>query len=205
MPGTMSRADLAADLKAALHDAANYFKAPDNADFARLLDAAALDLSRYRLRVVSSLIMLVADQPTYPAPDDLLSFRSAQWSWPGEIGQPPWRRRGLERMPEVSAADGLLQLSPAPSAGLIAARGAALHFTYHAAHRIGTDAPDTTVRPTDRALLLLRAQVEAMRELAVHLAGKSTQAVPATGGQPRNGTPAALADLLFQEFLRGVG
>ena len=73
-------------------------------------------------------------------------------------------------------------------------------FYYFGVHAIGSAAVDTTVSAPDRALLLLRAQAEAMRELAMRNVVKPQQMRDGYTSMPRNGTPAALFESLLAEF-----
>jgi hypothetical protein len=65
---------------------------------------------------------------------------------------------------------------------------------------LGDNAADTTVTAADRGLLLLRAQVEAMRELSVRAAAKPVQLRDGLSGVARNSTPAALHEVLLRVF-----
>ena len=56
-----------------------------------------------------------------------------------------------------------------------------------------------------RSLLLLRAQAEACRELALRNVSKPVTMRDAVGSQPRNGTPSALYQMLLTEFETRVG
>lgn len=203
MPGTMSRADLVADLKASLHDAADVFTADADADFSRMLDVSALDLGRYRPQILNGSIALTAGTDLYDAPAGMVSFSRELWS-PGRVPA-PWEAGYPGPLPRISmvGTPGARKLlfSPAPTAAHIAALGAVFAFVYLAAHAIDDDAADTTIPPELRHALLLRAQAEAMREMAMRNTGKSQVRVDGGGsGTPRNGTPAALFSVLMEEF-----
>lgn len=203
MSGSMSRDDLVADLKASLHDAANVFTAAADADYDRLFSVAARDLGRYRPLLLPGAIALTPDVLAYAAPADLIYFGHETWST-GRLPQ-PWERAYPGPVPRVSVvgAPGARQLifSPAPSALLLAVLGATFGFIYHAAHGIGTNAVDTTVSAADRGALILRAQAEAMREMAIRNTGKPiTRIDSGFFGTPRNGTPSHLFTMLMDEF-----
>ena len=66
-------------------------------------------------------------------------------------------------------------------------------------------AAQTTVPEHSRSLLLLRAQAEACRELALRNVSKPVTMRDAVGSQPRNGTPSALYQMLLAEFETRVG
>lgn len=202
MPVIMSRAELVADLRLSLQDAANVFTASGGADFSRHLDAAALDFSRIRPRTLLGEITLVADQFNYPAPADLLTYKSSLWGV-NRYSQ-PWDKHWPGRLPDVLVAKNggvrELHFSPPPTAQQIATLSSAYKFWYFAAHAIADAAAETTILSGDRGLLLLRAQAEAMRELAMRNAAKPVQMRDGISGSPRNGTPSYLFELLMKEF-----
>ncbi len=70
---------------------------------------------------------------------------------------------------------------------------------------MATTDSDTTVPDEHRGLLLLRAQAEAMQELAARNIAKPVQLRDGQGGAPRNGVPAALHAQLMDAFERGAG
>ncbi|HLP97484.1 MAG TPA: hypothetical protein VK149_03465 [Sideroxyarcus sp.] len=201
MPGTMSKADLIADLKASLQDMANVFTTADDADFVRHLSVAALDMGRKRPRTLLGSLTLVADQFNYAAPADFHSFKSYLWG----IGRAnPWEKTYTGRLPDVRAAvNGStreLHLLPAPTQSQINQLGSAFKYYYFASHSIGETAADTTIQAADRGLLLLRAQAEACKEMAMRNIGKPVQMRDGITQGPRNGTPASLYDALMKYF-----
>jgi hypothetical protein len=205
MTGTMSQADLVADLKSSLQDVADVFTASNDADFVRHIERAAHDLIRVHPHVLAGTLTLTADLGTYPAPPDLVrvhrtrwadSYRGQQWDrdWPG-----PFPRVSVVR----NGANKLLFLTPAPNARQIAVLGQTFPYDYCAHHLIGENAVDTTVDTADRSLLLLRAQAEAMKELALRNLAKPVSLGPpgaSVGSMPKNGSPAGLYELLMSEF-----
>jgi hypothetical protein len=198
----MTRAELAADLKASLQDAASVFTAPDGADFLRFLDKAALDFYRVRPRTLLGELTLVADQFAYEAPDDLLAYKSALWGTDRRIQ--PWEKSWPGRLPDVYLCeDGgarALHFLPAPTAQQISVLGSTYKYWYFASHQIGDTEADTTILSGQRGLLLLRAQAEAMREMAMRNISKPVQMRDGVSSGPRNGTPAALYAALMKEF-----
>ena len=201
MPGTMTRADLAADLKVSLQDAAKVFTAANDADFIRHLDAAALDMGRVRPRTLLGTLTLVGDQFNYPAPADFLSYKSALW---GVARAQPWEKSYPGRLPDVrTAMNGAvreLHFLPAPTSAQISALGSSFKYYYFAAHSIGTLATDTTIQAGDRGLLLLRAQAEAMKEMSMRNISKPMTMRDGISNGPRNGTPQYLFELLMKLF-----
>lgn len=202
MSETMSRAALIADLSESLHDAASIFTAADGGDFSRHLNSAAYDMSRVRPRTMLGSIDLVAGQEAYDAPADLQIFKSALWGV--SRTHRPWDRNWTGSLPYVRLAfEGIapkMYLLPAPTAQQISVLGASYKFYYFAAHSISDDGAQTTISRGDRGLLLLRAQAEAMRELAVRNAGKPVTMRDGISGGTRNGTPSSLFEALMNEF-----
>ena len=65
MPGSMSEADVIADLKRSLHDSATAFNAADDADFKRFLSIALAGMQSKRPRTLLGMVSLVAEQDVY--------------------------------------------------------------------------------------------------------------------------------------------
>lgn len=203
MAGTMSQVDLVADHKASLQDAANVFTAAADADFIRHLVIAALAFGRKRPRTLLGTLTLVADQDSYALPADFVSFKSDLWGI-GARKYQPWETNYPGRLPDVSVSGDVgaqtIYLSPAPTAFQIGVLGSAYKFYYYAAHSISATAASTTIQPADRGLLLLRAQAEAMKEMAMRNIMKPAMLRDGLSNGPRNGTPSALFDILMQLF-----
>lgn len=197
----MARADLVADLKASLLDAAKVFVAPDDADYLRHLDRAAEALTVRRPRTMVDTLSLQAGVPNYSAPADLWRYKSTNWG--ADYRGNPWDRSWPGRLPQVRELDRELWLMPAPTAHQIAVLGPRFTYFYYARHRLA-DAPEhSTVGTGERSLLLLRAQAEAMRELAMRDTVRNTAVVrDGFTGQMRTNTPAVLAQQFLDEFER---
>ncbi|MDH5633611.1 MAG: hypothetical protein OEZ10_11525 [Gammaproteobacteria bacterium] len=210
MPGTMSKADLVADLKQSLHDAANAFdrtglEAVDNA-MARLLNLAAIDLGRLRPRIITSTVTLQAGVADYDLPAGFGGFQVCEWGEDVRRRMMPWEANYPKRLPHATVIAGgvngkQLHLVPAPTAQQISLLGSTYPFTYRIAHVIDDLAANTTVPDTERALLLLRAQAEAMRELAMRGVTKAYKLKDGVS-QPRNGTASAIWQVMMQDFER---
>ncbi|WP_374349627.1 hypothetical protein [Chitinimonas sp.] len=199
----MKRSALAAELKASLHDAGGLFDAVDDADFARFIDLAAADLGRVRPLLRRASFDLQADADAsgcYPTPADFRDFHSTSWGTGHGIA--PWSANYPGEMPRVrclrTAAGQVLELSIAPSPRQLALLGSRYAYRYYASHAVLEDPTQTTVRPQDRGLLLLRAQAEACKELAIRNVVKPMALRDGMSQGPRNGTPAAL----FAELMR---
>lgn len=202
MAGSMSRADLVADLTASLHDAADVFT--DAGAMARLLDVAALDFSRHRARTLLGTLTAEVGRMDYPAPADLYAFKSSLWGIAPAVRAKPWERNYPGPLPDVRAVDGAtgreLHLTPAPTQQHLSALGAEFRFYYFGKQVIGDTAAETTLRDGDRHLLLLRAQAEAMREMSIRNSGKPARMNDGLHSSPRNMTPAALHAEMMREW-----
>lgn len=209
MAGSMSETDLALDLKASLQDSASVFSGAADSDFKRHLAAAAIAFSYKRPRTLVGAVTLVADQAQYDAPAGCHCYGSSLWGIAPRRRAQPWEKTWTGRMPMVRLVETAndpslvrkLQLDPPPSAQQIAVLGADFRFYYYGAHVISTDAAKTTIVPGDRQLLILRAQAEAMRELAVRMVTKPVIMRDTMSSVSRNGTPAALYEKLLEEFM----
>lgn len=201
MAGTLSRGDLRADLKASLHDA--HAMLADPADFDRCLAVAVEELGRWLPRTLAANLTLVADQAEYPAPAEFKSFKMALWGRSTTIQ--PWDKNYPGKLPKVHHAEDLLILVPAPCAQQIAILGASYRYFYFAGYSIADDAAQTTVSADLRDLLLLRAQAECCKELALRNIGKPVQLRDGTNTVTRNGTPSYLYNQLMAEFLARCG
>lgn len=205
MAGTMSQADLVADLKRSLHDSAAIFDAAADADFIRFLTLALPDMGWKRAITRLGQVTLTEDEPRYSlaAYPDFANYKTHLWEKPAAYPQ-AWEPGYPGSVPRIKAdKDGTaawLTFDPAPSAQHIALRGTTFKFYYFGLHVIGAAAVDTTVAPVDRGLLLLRAQAEAMLELTMRNMAKPVQLRDGLSGTPRNSTPAALHDTLLKLF-----
>lgn len=197
MAGTMSRGDVRADLKASLHDAASALADPD--DFDRCLNAAVEDLGAWLPRTLAASMALEAEKAEYLAPDDFIRFKMALWG--NASTAKPWDKAHPGKLPAVYHADGMLILSPAPTAVQIALLGASYRFYYFAGYALAEDAAQTTVPADRRSLLLLRAQAEACKELALRGVAKPVTLRDGISNAPRNATPSALHGALMADFL----
>jgi hypothetical protein len=202
MAGTMSRADLSADLQASLHDAADVFV--NGGDMDRLLDAAAQDFNRHRPRTLLGSMTVVADTMVYPAPADIYLFKSSLWGIAPVPKSKPWERNYPGPLPSVVVADGAsakeLHLVPVPTQNQVDALGSDYRFYYFGRHAIDTNAANTTIAIADRALLLLRAQAEAMNELVMRNIKKPVNMRDGLNSSPKNMSPAAWFTTLMAQW-----
>ncbi len=209
MANTMNKADLVASLKESLHDTAKVFTgegAETDVQFERFLLQALPDMQVKCPVTRLGTITLQANFPRYALGNGAPGFAAFKTQLWGDSGctLKPWDDGFPGPVPRVSASyddnQWHLDFDPAPSAKLIAYYGSPFQFWYFARHAIGTNAVDTTVNEKDRGLLILRAQVEAIRELAIRNAGKPVQMRDGLSGTPRNSTAAALWKDLLQLF-----
>lgn len=195
---------LVADLKASLFDSATVFASEGDTHFQRFLQQALPDLQFKRPVTRLGMVTLTEGEASYSlaAYPDFAAYKSNLWADPAKCPK-PWEPAYPGAMPRVFEQDvgGVWHLvfEPAPTLLHIAAMGAGFKFWYFAQHTLG-DANATTVREADRGLLLLRAQAEAMRELAIRNAGKPVQMRDGLSGMPRNSTPVALHQALMRAF-----
>lgn len=200
---TMARDELIESLGHILMDAVDKFD--DDLALDRHLDIAAMDMGRVRRRTLVGEITLVADQPDYDAPANLLSVKCPLWGVDEQKTRKPWACNYPGRLPRLSVYEEggvrMLWLSPSPSAAQITDLGSTYKFFYFAGHQIGDEEADTTIRAEDRHLLLIRAAAQSMQELAHNGVTKPVQLGNAgVGSMPKNGTPAALAEGLMRTW-----
>lgn len=200
---SLDRATLREDLKVSLHESAQAFTDPD--DFDRLLDRAAQALVQRRPLTRTAELTLKANQNEYtPVPDDLVRPGFTRWANGERLKRAPWVAGHPPPRPRVTLVDGengrALLVNPLPTASELAEHGQMLRYDYEARYTIADAAADTTVRPEDRWLLLLRAQAEACKELALKNIDRPVRVGSENSSQSSNGTPSGLYERLMREF-----
>ena len=203
MAQAYTTAELVAQHKASLLDAAAFFIAPDDADFLRHLRIAGRVVAREkRPRTIAATVTLEVGQSIYPAPTNLVLPKVSRWGV-AETQEKPWctPRTPLPTLRMVETEDGvMLDLSPAPSAAQITAFGTSYPYYYVAAYEV-PDAGNSGVTANEVDLILLRAKVEALRELSIRNSSKPVTLRDAQGsGTPRNTTPPALYEMFLREY-----
>ncbi len=202
----MARGELVTDLRAMLGSALEFFQrdgVDDDAELERHLDIATADLGRFRPRLRVDTVTLQAGVGEYEPPKDLIKPVVSFWGQDARRQRKPWETHWPARLPTLSLREtvaGLkLIIEPAPTAAQMADFGAAYSFEYLAQHVIGETAAATSIRPHDRHLLLQRAVIVALEQMAVARADKPVNLGDRVSG-PKNGTPAALAETLLKRW-----
>lgn len=205
MAGTMSEADLVADLKTSLSDTAAMFAGePSDGAFKRFLAQALPDMQYKRPLTRLGSVALEADVASYAiAEADFAALKTDLWRDPSRLPK-PWAPTFPGPLPRISAERDTtgwrLVFDPAPSIAHLSVLGTTCQFWYFAQHVIGATAVETTVAAQDRGLLLLRAQAEAMLAVAMRNAGKPVSMRDGISGMPRNSTPIALHEACMELF-----
>lgn len=199
----LATADLIADYKHSLFDAVEAFCASDDGDFLRHLRTAARDIAgSKRPRTRLGTLTLAAGVFMYASPPDLLFPKISRWGVDAQL--PMWNAPStpLPIIRRVATGVGWqLELSPAPTYEQINAFGSEYPYYYLATYQI-PDVGESDITGYELSLLLLRAQVEAMRELSVR---DSKRLIRLRGGLglstvSKNLTPSALYDALLSEY-----
>lgn len=203
-----TRAELALALQASLQDSAKAF-GDDAAVFGRCVDTALQAYTRLRPHRLRVGVSWRFGGPNHAVPPNTLRVAALQWTDPviaqwmgaGNLAPPPPPQAEI-----IDTNTGLqLHLSAplhgkAPSAGTV-------YVTLHAPHVLATNAEDTTestVPESDADLLLLRAQVEALRELSNRGITKPVALRDGYSQGAANGTPAALYERMLAEWRQAM-
>ena len=202
MPG-INPTDLLSELRASLMDSAQYFQgqeADPDADCRRHLRLAAAEVGSRRGFTLLADVELTPGQALYPVPADILYVQTPLWGTERRIA--PWADNHPGPLPRARLVnvqgETRLQITPPPTREQIHTLGSTYRYLYATSLWDGTS---NTIPGTDldRALLLLRAQAEACRELAMQ--GLTTPIETRTSQQmPRNATPSAMYQALLAEF-----
>lgn len=190
----MTRAEILAQYCASLGEVEQQFQVPNHGDYLRHLNTALPAMTHKRPLLKRATLTLVADEPYYTAdlPLDIDSVHSIVWpSGPSTYNYPA---------PRLLYQPGFITVSPTPSTTLVACFPT-VSYQYYAKHSILADS--TTLRDNDVPLLILRAQAEAMRELAMRSHQKPVSLRGGSGGGAlSNMQPSALYEMLLAEFQR---
>ncbi|WP_067519511.1 hypothetical protein [Endozoicomonas ascidiicola] len=192
----MSLQSLKEDLKASLTDSAEYLE--DMLE--QLLTLAAAELARFKHYTRHSFVTLQQGVTVYDAPADLIGFKCHSWGLAQRQMYQPWQPGYPQRLPTVSITGGKtkqLALSFPPDHVLMGQAGCRFDYQYYARHVLSESTEETTVPESERDLLLLRAQAEAMKILSIRYSDKTISSKQMVSGATKIGTPAAL----YKEFL----
>jgi hypothetical protein len=198
------RSDARTALSKSLLDALTVFGADATAQqphLDRQLDAATADFNRVAPRLVSTTLTLVADTANYAAPADALRWHSTELI-DDQAEKVPWDEFRLQTVPTpfLTVVEGTRcwQFRPTPTTFMLDRIGSVYPYTYVAGHKLSETEAETTLQTEQLPLLILRAQVEALRELAIRNAHKPIAVRDGMHSQTKNGTPAAIAE----QFMR---
>ena len=177
-------------------------RAFNESDLIRHVDIALKALSEVRPLHKITLIELFAGRSMYGCPEDLIKIYKCQYGVNLKNSQKPWDDSYVGSLPRWHIFNNkdqrILYADPAPNALQIAMIGAHCELIYCAAHVL---TESTCSLSTDEVgLLILRAQAEAMREIAIKNTTQAYQLREGISSTPQNGTPAYLYKTLMQEF-----
>ena len=201
----MNRPNLLKAYSESLLDSQRAFKAED---FERHMDTALRELTQFRPHRVLAELNVLPMQREYECPADLVQVLATHYGRAEKMQRQPWDAGyPTQRLPDVKVryrADGsrYLQVFPAPNYQLMAQIGAVVGYEYSAGHVV-TDSY-SSLTPVLVHLAILRAQAEAMRELAMRNSSMPTQVKDSLTNTPANGTPSYLYTLLMNEFYERV-
>lgn len=195
-----ARAGFIARLKGSLLDSVRAFA---DADLERHAETALAALSQIKPKRCVIAVNLVAGRSLYPCPANLRGIHACYWGRGHKAAVQPWADNYAGKLPEWSltyneAGVRFLRASPAPTFSQINELGSYAELEYQADWQWG----DTAGMEN---LLMLRAQAEAMRELAAKNATTAYNIREGISATPKNGTPAYLYEQLLQEFERLAG
>ena len=201
----MNRPNLLKAYSESLLDSQRAFKAED---FERHMDTALRELTQFRPHRVLAELNVLPMQREYECPADLVQVLATHYGRAEKMQRQPWDAGyPTQRLPDVKVryrADGsrYLQVFPAPNYQLMAQIGAVVGYEYSAAHIVTEEV--CTLTEVDVQLAILRAQAEAMRELAMRNSTQPTQIKDSLTNTPANGSPSYLYTLLMNEFYERV-
>lgn len=198
---SMALSALVADHKAQLGDSSGPFGTFGDADFRRHIATAASDLIVKRPLIKFHTVTLVAGQTTYlPAADIVRPLRS-EWGRDCQRVVNSWEAAYPRALPKLRLVEnGMLYLVPAPTSTAIGLYGADYEYSYIARHVVSTVETDTTVADGDRDILLLRAAIIALRELATRNITKPIKLNRGVAPAQAETTPQDAYELLINEW-----
>ena len=169
----------------------------------RHIDVALAALSEIRPQLKIAEIKVAAGRDRYPCPADLIRIHKCNWGISAKSSQRPWDDSYVGALPEWRVfrdPEGKLVLFADPAPTVLQERliGSCCQLIYTAAHVLTED--ECSLNDEEIGLLILRAQVEAMREISMKNTTQSYQLREGISSTPMNGTPAYLYITLMDEF-----
>lgn len=196
---SVKRAELIQRLTASFLDSKVQFKEPD---YPRLIDTAVVEYSYRRPRERVLTMTLTAGCSLYECPDDLVRVLGHDWGRSIKVHGNPWDDGWPGQLPGMRVVEWgderALRLSPAPTARQIGLLGPFCTYRYAALHLLQDQG--ATFDEDGAGLVILRAQAEAMRELAMRNVDRPYQLRDGISAQPKNGTAGYLYQALLAEF-----
>lgn len=203
----LNRESVRTKLAASLLDAVDIFgddAAAQAPHLDRHIDVAVAEFNRVAPLLIGDQLQLTQDESNYAAPAGAIRFHGSEIV-DRQNALPPWDEFRVPEVPTPSivrvAGVKCWNFRPAPSGYIVARIGVAYPYTYVSAHVLGADEEaedDTTIEEAHEPLLIMRAQVESLKDLAIRNAHKPVALRDPTYSQTKNGTPAALADQFFR-------
>jgi len=187
----MNLAALQTQLTKSLGDSAESFQGEQ----IRLINIALTDYSRYRPLTLAASVRLQAGKQRYPVPENFIGFKHSLW---GKSALPLWSTGRPHNIPRPQSLSDALQFQQPITPAHIQHYGANYAYLYFAKHQI-LDNGDLTLSG-DHDLLVMRAQAQAMLELALHNADKQPAAHQHIGNQSSNSKPMHIHDTLMAAF-----
>lgn len=197
--------DILLSYKSSLLDSASVFT---NEHLARHLKTAIFEYSKRKPLIKNGSIDLIPNIKTYSAPNDLFEIFETLWAKNEKLTKNPWDfnyPRNLPRLNAFQRNNGYeLVLNRAVTESEIQMFGKAFEFSYKAFHILGNDLNQTTITENAIPIILLRAQAEAAREMAMRNIHKPVSLNTPVGGVPSNGTAMGIYQALIIEFEKQV-
>lgn len=196
----MMRKEIVAQYSASLLDSKRAF---NDTAIQRHIDIALKALSEIRPQLKVTVLNIAAGHSLYPCPTDLIRIHKCNWGKDARSFQRPWDDHYIGSLPywricRNDKGERLLIAEPAPTViqeRVIGSRG---ELVYTAAHVLTDD--ECSLNDEEIGLLILRAQVEAMREISMKNSTQAYQLREGISSTPMNGTPGYLYIKLSDEF-----
>lgn len=198
----MRLSNLRTDLRLALMNSSEAF---DDSTLDRILTTAAEAMAQKRPLIGQDTLTVAAGTELYTAPAGVLQVLGDSWS-DRDIEDCPWNYPFT--LPSITHQHDpddvgafVWRITPIPTAEHLYVLGPMLTVRFNQPHSVSDTLGETTLRPADRELLLLRAVAECAKYLAVRQTSKAMDVRPGMGANvPRNSTPLAVFDTLMKHW-----